>query len=180
MYISISEIKKATFLCILRNLAWYILIIVGLFSTVNLDVEMYKKIMVIVILIPLIISCFLYIQKYIAYHLRESYLREKGIRIEAIINRNDFKMSSDRLFSYCRFVAYYTDDKRTYIFRDNITFSNSMMDLELEKIKRDGIFPDKITVLVAPDNYNKYIILKYNFINELYELNGDIVDANTK
>ena len=180
MYISISEIKKATFFCILRNVTWYILIIVCLFLMLDVDVEMYKNIVVIVILIPLIISCFLYMRKYVVYHMRESYLREKGIRIEAKINRKDFRMSTDNQFHYCYFVAYYAEDTKTYVFRDKMILANVVMDLELGKIKREGIFPDKISVLVAPDDYNKYIILKYNFINKLYELNSDIVETYIK
>lgn len=55
--------------------------------------------------------------------------------------------------------------------------TNISMDLNLNKIRKEGIFPNKITVLVDPDDYSKYIILKYNFINELYALNQDIVES---
>lgn len=178
MYISISDIKRDTIFYIIRNIIFYVLMCVILAAILKTgELKIYIKIIILILIFLISLSCLLYMKKYISYYLKDLYLRENGIRIEALFNKEEFNVAYNLLIYHYEFVAYFTENERTYIFHDDMIYGQPMLAINIEKIKEEGVIPDTISILVDPDDYNRYIILKYNFLNEMYELNEDIIDS---
>lgn len=127
-------------------------------------------------LIGSIIGIFLWLKNIVGTIKRERYLQANGTCIKAIIDKSALKIGGDNIQHICYLVAYYTEDEKTYIFEDSICMFETQFVLDVKKIKKQGKIPAQIDILVAPDDYSKYIVLKYKYLHELYQMNSDLVD----
>ena len=72
------------------------------------------------------------------------------------------------------FMAYYVEGERTYMFRDIVRDEQDDLYRVLLRLRQEGTFP-KIKILVNPNNYTKYKMLGYKYIEELLEQNIPLV-----
>lgn len=93
------------------------------------------------------------------------------MRIKAVVDKMEFNVTSDRIMEVCNLVAYYTKDEETYIFKDDIWYFGPNISMALLNLKKEGRLLSQINILVDPHNYKKYIILKYNYLYNLFETN---------
>lgn len=72
-----------------------------------------------------------------------------------------------------RFVTYYVDGMATYRFHCVVRDDQTDLYAVINRLVKEGSIP-KVKVLVNPDNFNDYIVLGYDFIEDLLKLNLEL------
>lgn len=160
------------------NVACAILLIILMFVFISIDSinEPIHAIIGLVILVA--ISTFLigFIKEKIKYFQQAKFLKLNGQPIIANLNVNEFKVHNGRYLYYYKIVCYYVEGEKTYRFEEKIVDEDVILYYIFREIIKKGNINKKVTVLVDPFDYNRYLILKYELLDNLLESNREIVE----
>ncbi len=172
----VNKLKRDMNIYIVSNLMISVLFVVLLFRLLWIGgLGDYTFIIVLISFlgsIGITYYCFRYYKK----KKMETFLKVNGIRIKATIDKEEFKIGGNNIRHICYLVAYYTENGKTYIFKDSISDFNSRFVFDIKTIKEKGFVPLTVDVVIDPNNYKNYMILKYDYLCEMYQANAELVN----
>ncbi|MBQ9984379.1 MAG: hypothetical protein IJP29_07295 [Lachnospiraceae bacterium] len=170
MLISIDKMKRDALVHVGYYVILYAVLLVAIINFCMIEsLNCYIRCASIIVLLGVFVKFILFIKKHVTYNLQENQLRSKGVRVKAVVDKSEFFVSGDRLMQVCGITAYYTYSGKTYVYKDEVWYFDHMISDVLMKLKGEDELPNYVDVLVNPENYNNYSILKYDYIIECLE-----------
>lgn len=174
MQMSIEKLKRDGLL----HIVYYVVLYVALIATaINLCVieglNCYIRFVTVIILLVTVIRFIIFFKRNAFYYKKKVSLQSNGSRVKAVVDENEFYVSSDRIMQVCEITAYYTHLGKTYVFKDDIWYFGQAVSDVLMQLKKEGDLPGHIEVLVDNQDCNKYVVLKHEYLCNAINMSND-------
>lgn len=162
---SIDRLKRDE----LIHIVYYVVLYVALIAaTINLCIieglNCYIRFIAVMILLVAVIRFIIFIKRNAFYYKNKVSIQSNGSRVRAVIDKNEFYVGSDRIMQVCEITAYYTELGKTYVFKDDIWYFSQAVSDVLIQLKKEDNLPYYIEVLIDNQDYNKYVVLKHEYL----------------